>query len=534
MLAHCIVFHPQKSLILPGRLDQGLTLKGTFTTGPFQCDEGSSKFTNCCFSLVNSRMVTLYGINLIVWNVSSGTKERYIPCKTLFSFSFTASGNFLGTIDIENVFNVYDVTNGYKVKSKKIISQFPVEIVSTFEQNSWFCSVQHCITTINHDLSLQESPCSVWLVVLPSNFYCSHELKCFLQHSEMSWFSKVKEILNDTFIWFSCSIAAALGYILIGDKDVLIYSCESNTMHVFSLEGLVDAQYRAPNRRGVFSNLSANGDFVYLSNTSEKSFTICELDSNKKQHVKRVHSGQLDFSVVRDGVILSGENRTPELWNSDLTQRLLRFDQLAGTMLYLSVSDELIACVYQSYVTFFNVFTMQVESETIFNEDVLSVHACSSKYHVLAQIESSDISLWKDGTKVAGWEDVFLTNTSLRSIFFAKFSSQGNRLALSSVEVNKIFIFDVVSIECLAQIPINGPNNDFLRLTFFDNENLVCSSTNHMLYFINVDRGEILTCLDVGDIPAPIAVCRERSIVFAALDSSERFELLKVWFPRKL
>ena len=40
-----------------------------------------------------------------------------------------------------------------------------------------------------------------------------------------------------------------------------------------------------------------------------------------------------------------------------------------------------------------------------------------------------------------------------------------------------------------------------------------------MLYFINVDRDEILTCLDVGDlIPAPIAVCRERSIVFAALN----------------
>jgi hypothetical protein len=77
----------------------------------------------------------------------------------------------------------------------------------------------------------------------------------------------------------------------------------------------------------------------------------------------------------------------------------------------------------------------------------------------------------------------------------------------------------IPSIKFLAQIPINGPNNDLIRLTFFDNENLVCSSTNHMLYFINVDRDEILTCLDVGDlIPAPIAVCRERSIVFAALN----------------
>jgi WD40 repeat protein len=524
MLAHCIVFHPHESLILPGRLDQGLTLEGISTTGPFRCDEGCSKFTNCCFSSDNSRMATHYDIILIVWNVLNGTKEICIPCKTLSCFSFTASGKFLGTIDIENVFNVYDVTNDYTVfKSIKIISQFPVEIVSTFKQNSWFCSFQRFITTINHDLSLQTSFCVVWDIILPSNFYCSHELKCFLQHPEKSWSSKIKDILNHNFGWSSYT---ALRYILIGDKNVLIYSCKSNTMHVFSLEGLVDTEERTPNRKGVFSNISANGDFVYLNNKLAQRFTICELDSNKiKKHLKRLHSDQLDIPVVRDGVVLYGENRTPELWNSDLTQRLASFDQLAGIKRYLSVSDELIACVYQSYVTFFNVFTKEVQSETSFNEDVLSVHACSSKYHVLAQIESSDISLWKDGTKVAGWEDV------LRCILFAKFSPQGNRLALSSVEVNKIFIFDVASIKFLAQIPINGPSN-LIRLMFFDNKNLVCSSTNHMLYFINVDRGEILTCLDVGDIPAPIAVCRERSIVFAALNCSERFELIKVWLPR--
>ena len=532
MLAHCIVFHPRESLILPGRLDQGLTLKGTFTTGPFQCDEGSSKFTHCCFSSDNSRMVTFYGVNLIVWNVLSGTKGKCIPCKTLFSFSFTASGNFLGTIDIENVFNVYDVTNDYTVfKSIKILSQFPVEIVSTFEENSWFCSFQHNITTINLDLFLQVPLCDVMSVVLPSNFYYSRELKCFFERPELSWFSKVKEILNDTFGWSSYT---ALRYILIGDKNVLIYSCKSNTMHVFSLEGLVDTQERTPNLKGVFSNISANGNFVYLNNTWAQRFTICELDSNKEQHLKRLHSGQLDIPVVKDGVILYGENRIPELWNSDLTQHFASFDQLGGIKKCLSVSDELIACVYHSCVTFFNVVTKKIESKTIFNEDVLSVHACSSKYHVLARSKSSGISLWKDGTKVGGWEDVFLTNTSLRCILFAKFSPQGNRLALSSPEVNKIFIFDVASIKFLAQIPINGPHNDLIRLTFFDNDNLVCSSTNHTLYFINVERGEILTCLDVGDIPAPIAVCRERRIVFAALDSSERFELLKVWLPRKL
>ena len=82
------------------------------------------------------------------------------------------------------------------------------------------------------------------------------------------------------------------------------------------------------------------------------------------------------------------------------------------------------------------------------------------------------------------------------------------------------------------QVPIYAPSDDVLRFKFFSNENLVCGSTNHILCFINVDRGEILTCLDMGNIPVPIDVSRKRSIVFAGVDCSERFELIKVCLPR--
>ena len=128
-----------------------------------------------------------------------------------------------------------------------------------------------------------------------------------------------------------------------------------------------------------------------------------------------------------------------------------------------------------------------------------------------------------------GWENVFRANASCRRIFWAKFSPQGNRVALFSSEINKIFIFDVVSLSCVSQVPIYG---EILKFKFFDNENLVCGSTNHILYFINVDRGEIITCLDMENIPAPIDVSRKRSIVFAGVYYSERFELIKVRLPR--
>ena len=66
MLRHCIVFHPVGDLILPGRLDEVLCIEGKLRSGPFQWDESSKYFTNCCFSLDNSRMFTNYGNNLIV------------------------------------------------------------------------------------------------------------------------------------------------------------------------------------------------------------------------------------------------------------------------------------------------------------------------------------------------------------------------------------------------------------------------------------------------------------------------------------
>ena len=529
MLRHSIVFHPRDNFILPGRLDKVLTVQGKFRPGPFQCDENCSKFTHCCFSLDNSRMVTNCGNSLIIWNVTSGDKERGLPCNTLVSFSFTSSGNFLGTVDIENVFNVYDISKDYSVKSLKLTSQCPVEILSTFEQNSWFCSFDRRVASLEQNMNISISYVNLRDILLPSSLHYCDELKCLLQHPEQSWFSKVRKILNRTFGWSSFD---ALRYFLIGSTSVLIYSRRSNEMHMFSVKDLVDEVEQACNMKGVWSNMSSNGDLAYLINACAQKLTIWNPESSTKSSNPFKNSSMFSIPIVRDGVILYDKDRTPQLYNSDITQCLSTFHKLAGMERCFSVSEEVIACKFDSYVIFFNVFTKEIESKTRFNEKVLSVYACSIKYHVLAQIESSEFSLWKNESKVDGWEEVFRANTSLRCIFCAEFSPQGDRLALFSAEINKIFIFDILSIRYVAQVPTYGPSFDFLRLKFFDNENLVCGSTDHILYFINIDRGEILTCLDMGNIPAPISVSHKRSIVFAGLNYSENFELIKVWLHR--
>ena len=529
MLPHCIVFHPGGDLILPGRLDEVLSIEGKLRSGPFQCDESCSKFTNYCFSLDNSRMVTNYGNNLIVWNVASGDKIRCLSCKPLFSFSFTASGNFLGTVDHENVFNVYDIKNDYTIgKVQKFNCHFPVEILSMFEKNLWFCVFDLKVVSVDQNVKVFHRNVEVMDIIFPSSLHYCDELKCLLHDPKQSWFSKVRKFLNRTLFW---SWFHALRYILIGDESVLIYSGDSNAMHIFSIKSLLDKEEQPDNLRAVIATMSPNGDFAYLNNKWTQKLTIHNLESNTVCHVFQNRS-VLDIPVVRDGVILFNKKRTPELWNNDVTQCLATFDVLVGMKKCFPVSDEVIACAYDSYVTFFNVFTKKIENKTSFNEKVLTVYACSIQYHILAQIKSSEVSLWKNGVKVDVWENVLRANTSLRYIFCAKFSPQGSRLALFSDEIKKIFIFDVVSLSCVAQVPIYGPSNDILRFKFFDDENLVCGSTNHILYFINVDRGEIITCLDMGNIPIPIDVSRKQSIVFAGVDYSERFELIKVCLPR--
>ena len=532
MLRHCIVFHPGGDLILPGRLDEVLTIEGKLSSGPFQCDESCSKFTNCCFSSDNSRMVTSYGNDLIVWRVPNGKKEGCLLCNRLcLSFSFTTSGNFLGTVDVENVFNVYDMSNdNYPIsKSLKLDSQFLVELLCTFEHNSWFCSLHQYVTTVDQNLNISHPHTSLTNIILPGSLHYCEELACLLQHSKQTWFSKVRKFLNRTFGWSSFD---ALRYILIGSKSVLVYSSGSNAMHMFSIKSLVDGEELDENMKGVFSNISLNGHFAYFNNLWARRLTICNLHSNEKFTKSFDSPSLLNIPVVREGVILYDQKRTPELWNCNMAQCLETFDALAGMKECFSVSDEVIACVFHSTVVFFNVFTGQIESKTDFSEHIREVKACSIRYHVLAQIESSEFSLWKNGIRVDGWEKIFQAHTSLICILFAEFSPEGSRVALFSAEINKIFIFDVVSLRYVSQVPIYGPNNDILRLKFFDNENLVCGSTNHILYFINVDRGEILTCLDIGNIPAPIGVCRKGNIVFVGLDCSENFELIKVCLRR--
>ena len=530
-LLHHVVFHPRENLILPGRLDKVLTLQGKFTPGPFRCDEDSSKFSNCCFTVDGSRMVTNNDISLFVWNVYNGRRERSISCHPLRCSSFSASGNFLATIDTDNVFSVYDVTNDYKVNSRRI--ELPVEIVSTFDHNSWLCSVDSVLKLVSHDLVVASNLGYELTIALPGNDRSSREFQRFLQHPEESWLSNV------------CFRYPASRYFLIGDKYLLLFSWGVSIMRLISIEGLAQTEQSLSNvQEFVLINISLNGDFVYLSNLSTNNFTLCKLPSQDKY--SRPLTNKLDYLVVRDGVIFYSEGRAciPEFWNSDVTECLFSFDQLTGTTYCLSVSDEIIACVCKQTarkyrIIFFNVLTKEIEKELSISENSPSefnmvVRACSIKYHVLTKhFGPFEYFLWKDGKKMDWWKDVFYQESTERYIYDSQFSPDGNKLAICNGS-NKISIFDIASEVVQAQIATVGSGMyQYLVIKFFDNENLLYSSVDNMLYCINTNSREILTCLDIGARAGNISVCRKRYIVCVGFRYSKNFKLVTVCPPRR-
>ena len=540
-----VVFHPRENLILPGRLDKVLTLQGKFTPGPFYCDEDSSKFSNCCFTVDGSRMVTNNDYGLFVWNVYNGRMERSISCHRLRSLSFAASGNLLATVDIDNVFSVYDVTNNYKVNYRGFGNNFPVEIVSTFDDNSWLCSVNYVLKLVSHDLVFSSYFGSIVTIPLPGNDHSSLEFQRFLRHPEESWLSKIS------------SRYPGSRYFSIGGKYFLLISCSVSTMRLISIEDLEQKEQSAPNvKEFVLINISLNGDFVYLSNHSAKNFTLCKLPSQDKY--SRPLTNKLDYLVVRDGVFFYSTTHAciPELWNSDVTKCLSSFDQLTDTTKCLSVSDEVIACVCKQTaskcrIIFFNVSTKEIVKEMIISENSpsrMNVCACSIKYHVLTlrlmkpyqtchvsqRFEPYETCLWKDGEKMDGWKDVFYQVATGRSIYDAQFSPDGNKLAIRCSNSNKITIFDIPSEIVQAQIATDGPGwYGSVVLKFFDNENLLYKSADDMLYCINTNSCDILTCLDIGYMAREISVCRKRNIVCVAFCYSKNFKLVTVCPPRR-
>ena len=167
------------SFILPCRLDKVLTFKGTVEAGPFQCDNREVLFHNSCFSKDNSRMVTYFSDELMVWNISSGERERTLdfPVPLLLCRSLQVVITLVPLIKIA-FYRLRCIQQFSLVTSAKCFSNARVvRILCAYEQNSWFCSVDdRMIQIVKNNLAVEQDSRDIRDIVIPINLYSSQEL----------------------------------------------------------------------------------------------------------------------------------------------------------------------------------------------------------------------------------------------------------------------------------------------------------------------------------------------------------------------
>ena len=140
---NCIAFHPDKDVVLPGRLDQVLSLiDGSWQQSPFSCKENDRCyfFTDCCFSPDNTFMIAhdkRHAYYLHVWNLVSGEKVRHILEHGIVSFRFSRNGNYLAVLIGRGECSVYDVRNNYKCLRTATIGENLNVIFTTWKSDSW-------------------------------------------------------------------------------------------------------------------------------------------------------------------------------------------------------------------------------------------------------------------------------------------------------------------------------------------------------------------------------------------------------------
>ncbi|CAB4012707.1 E3 ubiquitin- ligase DZIP3 [Paramuricea clavata] len=352
-----IVFHPLKNIIFPGQLTRVLNLKGKFETGMLVCEEIPSKFTNCCFSHDNTKMITNYDIHLTVWNLLENKKIVSLSCRSeLFSILFSANDRFIGTTNIDELC-VYDTENSYSMVSRCCCGNIKV-LVSPFHLDSWYCLVvksvlRRKIEIVKYDLTVKPVREHFFMSMMPTNARAAAEFQAVMESEDRSWLVKV-----------GCG-----SFFILSNGNVLVSSNHESEIKLFRLNELIQNSktMQRPNlllslRYAVSCSVSVDGRYVY-THDSRGTLRIMKPQSVTFKILGLKKDNLIPFVPVANGVFFCGEVRNPlwtlfvgkneffagipELWNSEVTQRLASFPELTGTSHCLSVAQDLVACIME-------------------------------------------------------------------------------------------------------------------------------------------------------------------------------------------
>ena len=557
--SRCVVFHALENVIFPGQLTPVLNLEGKFESGLIVCEEIPNKFTSCCFSHDKMKMVTNYGIHTTVWNLLEKKKIVSLSCRSeLFSILFSANDRFIGTTNI-NELCVYDTENSYSMVSTSCVSESLSILVSTFYSDSWYYyEVRDGLVKqgiLKYDLT--NTPVLELLIeAYPGNARAAAEFQALMESNDRSWFYK---------------IGGCRSCFILNNETAVVHGNFKKEIKLYRVTELIQnskKKKQAMNWFPFFMNcfsVSVDGRYIYVDGRISHFHII---NVNSPQSVKSIKL-QIAYSLwkvfvpVTNGVFFCGEVRSPfmgffirestflagipELWNFEVTQRLASFPELTGSCYCLSVAQDLVACVMETQVCFFNVVKKAIVARTPFPEHILvvlreqkheniGVIACSSLYHVLMRNTKSTYLL-QCGNCVDLNSCVFnsIMPEVIQCITTACFSPNGQLVVLRSLSCEMLYVFDIATRNIRGKVCLYSTAKS--KLEFVDEEHLVCDGYNDCLCLINVKTCDILTrisfALGLDDNSwCTFACCNAVGIIFISSES-RKFEIIKLWLPQQ-
>ena len=353
-------------------------------------------------------------------------------------------------------------------------------------------------------------------------------------------------------------------YIRFDDKSALVGSPASKYITMLNTDVAFDSR-----NGGEVKEIacSLKGDTIY-STTSE--FVKDSLDSSTKVTALRMSNreelntivlpGSVSIFPTRDGVVLL-KNDGAELWTFDMYTSLRYLSEVTPRDVVFSISEERIARLYSTglhvflsdptgnlawqhfVIEFLDVTSASskiVSSVEIFldqNEQLLSVPVCSNPSQVLlcTTSEKVTVSLWKNGAiqwERTCWTDSAPVITAIKPQML--FSPKSERIVTWNTldEGQGLHILNADTGETKHVLLRDHTDIGIVDCKFLDDESLVCCSEDNFLRLYNLEAGDLLSVLDIGEQPFCLGACLYQSLVAIGL-SGARTKFIHVQLPKE-
>ncbi|CAH3186854.1 unnamed protein product [Porites lobata] len=508
-----VVFHPTKECILPGILSQAYTVDGDLKP----LFPGSNcRFSVCSISGDKAKILTncLESSKcLAMWSLENGSEvDRILEDEDILSFAWSGDARLLVISHSSGVISLYDVMCNFR----KLIQMATPEVCGMVKFSP------------DHRLIF----CCAVKDFYQDSFLCLKVIK------EASNTFSLTIVSGDSETFESCNDCGFLYGDLISTKGRqfgLTFGLDKQRQLRYVWNGIqiLDTKYVNRNDQGVAAKatgiaLSLDGQTVFVANF--KSVTAYDVSSGKLK--AEINCGLLLYRPlcpVSDGVLISTNESTVELWSGNLDKRIKRWTNLPGVKQVIPISEERVAVDVKVLDT---ISGNVVSTIPVLQGEVLT---CNSKCQLLIQriLEKTYFVLPSCSLQLLDGKTVVWRKKGInmyRNDKAVAFSPMEQFLVVRTTD--GISVLDPETGNTLRTLG-RSIFSFSLHCTFISDNTCVISDYDSTVQLLNVKSGELLTKIDVESRVICLAACPfNRLLAIGLEDSTPNFKVIRVHFPR--